>query len=442
MGRSSFFVSCLVGALLSMATPTAAQLLGAFTWQLQPYCNVVTLTVIRQGDIFTLDGFDDQCGGARASASGMAFLNPDGSIGIGVAIVTPGGSPLHVGITLSLATLSGGWRDTAGGSGVFAFAQRSGGAPRPVPSAGLAVTALTVSGNSLFGGTISAGTQFQIGGATVLSTPGTANVTIGPNAAIGAGAITNAAAIGARAIAESPNTLVLGQVGGKNGATGGTTVLIGTTADTVVGAALQVVGPGRSNDPDAPSVIRVGAPTTLQGFSYNALEFGEPNGAYIAEIGEDDSLLLSAPQGIELFANANEIIGPFTDNSNFLGAPSRRWRAVYAVNGAIQTSDARLKREVTDLDYGLAAVLALRPVRFRWNDGTDEAQHIGLIAQEVDRVVPEAIAHGATPAEPLGMSYDALVPVLVNAIKELQQRNEELERRLVSLETAAKDGRK
>ncbi len=61
--------------------PAAAQPLGMFTWQLQPYCNVLTLAVVQNGTtMFTLDGIDDQCGAGPASAVGTAFLKPDGMV--------------------------------------------------------------------------------------------------------------------------------------------------------------------------------------------------------------------------------------------------------------------------------------------------------------------------------------------------------------------------
>jgi hypothetical protein len=69
-----------LGATLTSAL-TVAQPLGAFRWQLQPYCNVLTLGVTKSRDIYTPDGSDDPCGdGTRAPATGTAVLNPDGTI--------------------------------------------------------------------------------------------------------------------------------------------------------------------------------------------------------------------------------------------------------------------------------------------------------------------------------------------------------------------------
>jgi hypothetical protein len=140
-------IICRALLVLTLYTaPAAAQTLGTFRWQLQPYCNVVTLTVTLNGGVYTLDGFDDQCGaGRRASVAGTAFLNPDGSIGIGLAIVTaPSGAPLHVDVALNLATIGGAWRDSTGATGTFVFNPAStSGTPRPAPipvfAAGLVV---------------------------------------------------------------------------------------------------------------------------------------------------------------------------------------------------------------------------------------------------------------------------------------------------------------
>ena len=129
------------------ALPAAAQPLGAFRWQLQPYCNIISLAVVQQGGQYQLDGTDDQCGAAvKASVVGLAFQNPNGSIGFGLSIVTaPGGTAVHVDATIAIATLSGTWRDSAGNNGTFIFTPGAGtgGGPRPVPSGGVAPASIT-----------------------------------------------------------------------------------------------------------------------------------------------------------------------------------------------------------------------------------------------------------------------------------------------------------
>ncbi len=124
-----------VGMVLS-ANLLSAQSIGTLSWQLQPFCNNLTVNITQQGALFTVDGYDDQCGaGQRAPLAGVATQNPDGTIGFGLHIVTvPGGRGVDVDARISLATLSGPWSDSAGNSGTFGFSARTGGSPRPLPT--------------------------------------------------------------------------------------------------------------------------------------------------------------------------------------------------------------------------------------------------------------------------------------------------------------------
>jgi hypothetical protein len=121
-------------AVLAVMAPTtaSAQMLGTFSWQLQPYCNVITVTVVQIGSTYTLDGFDDQCGAPqRAPLAGVATLNPDGSIGFGLHLTTSPAALLGIEARISMSTLSGTWQDTANNVGTLAYAVSTGGSPRP-----------------------------------------------------------------------------------------------------------------------------------------------------------------------------------------------------------------------------------------------------------------------------------------------------------------------
>jgi hypothetical protein len=136
-------LSAVIAAVMTALTALAAeaQSLGTLRWQLQPFCNVVTLNVNQQGSVYTLDGYDDQCGAAqRAPLVGLATPNPDGSIGFGLSVVTvPGGRGVQIEARITLAGLSGPWADSAGNSGTFAFGAATGGSPRPLPSSQAAI---------------------------------------------------------------------------------------------------------------------------------------------------------------------------------------------------------------------------------------------------------------------------------------------------------------
>ena len=87
-------------------------------------------------------------------------------------------------------------------------------------------------------------------------------------------------------------------------------------------------------------------------------------------------------------------------------------------------SDVSMKENIVDSSLGLTEVLALRVAAFDWK-GNQEHCSAGFIAQEVQAVLPEAVA--ANDEGLLGRSDSNLVPVLVKAIQELTARLEVLE---------------
>jgi hypothetical protein len=128
----------VLGALILSLHPlnASAQPLGSFRWQLQPYCNTLTLAVTQTGGIFTLDGVDDLCGDtAKAAAVGIASPRPDGTVGLGLTLVlASGATPLHLTATIDMSSISGSWQDSAGNSGALIFNPAiSPGSPRPLP---------------------------------------------------------------------------------------------------------------------------------------------------------------------------------------------------------------------------------------------------------------------------------------------------------------------
>lgn len=131
----------MVAAVLVVGSvsPSSAQSVGLFSWRLQPYCNVVTVNVVQAGAVFTLDGFDDNCGGtnARSAVTGIATPNPDGTITVGLTIVNgQGGAPPQLAARITLPGASGTWTDGGGQSGLFVLGGSGGGSgPRPAVAA-------------------------------------------------------------------------------------------------------------------------------------------------------------------------------------------------------------------------------------------------------------------------------------------------------------------
>src|SRR5450759_5763405 len=81
-------------------------------------------------------------------------------------------------------------------------------------------------------------------------------------------------------------------------------------------------------------------------------------------------------------------------------------------------SSIALKTNVRTYENPLETVKRLRGVRFDWKDSGTPA--VGLIAEEVEGVVPEVVAHGEDSGAATGVNYSSLVGVLVEAVKEQQ----------------------
>jgi methyl-accepting chemotaxis protein len=110
------------------------------------------------------------------------------------------------------------------------------------------------------------------------------------------------------------------------------------------------------------------------------------------------------------------------------------------VKGAIRgtkffrTSDQRLKQNIHPLDKSLAKVVQLRGVSFEWKDKVPDTsvQDVGLIAQEVEKVVPEVVSTDGKGYK--SIAYGKLTAVLVEAVKEQQQLIEQKNNKIATLE--------
>ena len=92
-------------------------------------------------------------------------------------------------------------------------------------------------------------------------------------------------------------------------------------------------------------------------------------------------------------------------------------------------SDEKLKTNIAETKYGLDHILRLEPKEFDWKEKLNGRHDIGFIAQEVQEVVPELVkeVEGLNGDEShLSVDYTKVVPILVNAIKELKEEINEL----------------
>ena len=96
------------------------------------------------------------------------------------------------------------------------------------------------------------------------------------------------------------------------------------------------------------------------------------------------------------------------------------------------SSDARLKSNIVALGPTLISLLQLEAKSYTMKNDTEQKQKIGLLAQEVQKVFPELVSEDNNGM--LAVNYQALVPVLINALKEQENNSNELEKSLEILE--------
>ena len=100
-------------------------------------------------------------------------------------------------------------------------------------------------------------------------------------------------------------------------------------------------------------------------------------------------------------------------------------------------SDERLKDNVVTISNSLDLVSQLRGVRFDWNIGSKKGQQdIGVIAQEVEEIIPEIVSEKKLPLltgndETIYkvVDYEKLTAVLIESIKELKQEIDDIKQK-------------
>ena len=97
-------------------------------------------------------------------------------------------------------------------------------------------------------------------------------------------------------------------------------------------------------------------------------------------------------------------------------------------------SDDRLKTNRETIPNALEKVLSLSGFTFNWNEKAVELgfvsdiSQVGVSAQEVQQVLPEAVKQESIEGQDLLIvKYEKLVPLLIEAIKELSDRLDKLE---------------
>jgi hypothetical protein len=131
-------------------------------------------------------------------------------------------------------------------------------------------------------------------------------------------------------------------------------------------------------------------------------------------------------------ANARTLIGSLANPGFGVNGQQLTTNGAGTLTWLIAASDRRLKTNIKNLDNGLDIINALMPVEFNWNEqgikftGQNTKKHIGLIAQDVEKILPGAIK--GTDIKIL--NYDEITASLVKAVQEQGKEIELLKEKL------------
>jgi hypothetical protein len=134
-----------------------------------------------------------------------------------------------------------------------------------------------------------------------------------------------------------------------------------------------------------------------------------------------------------LFANSSNEFG-FTDSANLwilrtVGRTNTYLTGTFTASAdIIAYSDARIKTNIQTIDNALEKVISMRGVTYNRTDVEDKSEKVGVIAQEIEQVLPQVVTKDDTGM--LGVSYGNITAVLIEAIKEQQLKIEALENQI------------
>lgn len=259
---------------------------------------------------------------------------------------------------------------------------------------------------------------------------GSNNTTIGAQADVFSGAVlTNATAIGYRALVAQSNSIVLGGVPGANGVTDRIKVGIGTTNPS---STLHMVS-------DSGEILMGDLGVCVS----TAISFNRPiNCGSLALGGSETFTVLNGPSRLhfnvagdtKMFINQDGEVGIGTSSPNDELEVAGRIRVSLLGNAGSNvlchnvsnqisscSSSIRYKSNINNFSAGLDLIRRLRPVSFNWKVGNKA--DMGLVAEEVNEVEPLLTTFN-DKGEIEGVKYDRVGVVLVNAVNEQQTQIE------------------
>ena len=101
-------------------------------------------------------------------------------------------------------------------------------------------------------------------------------------------------------------------------------------------------------------------------------------------------------------------------------------------NDVTAFSDERLKEDIQPIVGGLEKVMQLQGVTYKRNDVSDPKTQIGVIAQQVESILPEVVLTAEDEMGTKSVDYSKMTAVLIEAVKELKQEVTQLKQQITN----------
>lgn len=109
------------------------------------------------------------------------------------------------------------------------------------------------------------------------------------------------------------------------------------------------------------------------------------------------------------------------------------------VNGTVQatsfnaTSDIRLKDNITPVNNSLLKINQLQGVNFTWKNEDSNLLNAGLIAQNIEKVIPEVVTTLDNEMQQKSVNYNGLIPYLIESVKTLSTEKDNMQQEIDNL---------
>lgn len=192
------------------------------------------------------------------------------------------------------------------------------------------------------------------------------------------------------------------------------------------------VAPGKTTILGGPTIFSDTANFT----DTSKITFGSaPNTQTLQEIVAD----LVSQAGSDSLSDLTDVSLGTLNQGDILSWNGSSWVNASTDEPAFLDSDASLKDEVIQIESSIEKIQSIRGVSFKWNDSADilvrGTLDVGLIAQEVEQVVPSAVKKNQEGLRQV--AYHKLIPFLLEGLKDQQLLISKLEERIKKLEQSS-----